>query len=167
MKWLLSVLFLAILIVGNTSSTNGQDPGGVGSRGAPQDKAAPAIKDLSSLVNEIFAPVTDKLNLTQEQQLQIIAIITEAEIRADPLMQSLAAIAQQLSKLTLSEVLDENHLREICDHEAAILSEVIQIRARAKVAIYRLLTTEQRAIVFEEFRMKARLEEHLGSISIY
>jgi hypothetical protein len=167
MKWLLSVLFFAILIVGNTGSTNGQDPRGVGSGGAPQDKAGPAIKDLSSLVNEIFAPVTDKLNLTKEQQFQIIAIITETEIRIDPLLQSLAAIDQQLSKLTFSELLDENNLKEICDQEAAIWSEVIQMRVRAKVAIYRLLTTEQRTIVFEQFRMKNEREGRLGSISIY
>jgi hypothetical protein len=167
MKWLLSVLFLAILIVGNTSSTVGQDPGGASSGGGPQDKGAPAIKDLSSLIREVFAPVTEKLNLTKEQQFQIMAIIIETEVSADPLLQSLTVLDQQLSELTFSEPLDENRVKEICDHEAAILSELIQIKVRAKARMYRLLTTEQRAIVDQQFHMKAQLEGYLGSISIY
>lgn len=45
--WFLSILFLAI-IVANTSST------------IAQDKAEPGVKDFSSLINQIFAPVTNK-----------------------------------------------------------------------------------------------------------
>jgi hypothetical protein len=163
MKSLLSVLFLGILAVGNTSSTVGQDPGA----GGPQDKRGPTVKALSSLVSEIFAPVTEKLNLTQEQQLQIISIIIETEVRADPLLQTLATIDQQLSELSLSEVLDEDRLKGVSEHQGAIMSEVIQMRIRAKAQIYRLLTPEQKAIVAQQFRRRARLDGNLGPITIY
>jgi Spy/CpxP family protein refolding chaperone len=165
MKWLLSVLILGVLIVGNASSTICQDSRSANPGGAPQDKGAPAIKDLRSLIREMFAPVTDKLNLTQEQQFQIIAIILDVQISANPLLQSLDALEQQLSDFMFSEILDENRLQEICDHEAAIMSELLKMKVQAKAQIYRLLTIEQRAIVDQQFHMKAQLEGYLRSIS--
>jgi Spy/CpxP family protein refolding chaperone len=166
MNWLLSVLFLGILIVGNSSSALGQDPRSASPDGGQQDKG-PAIKPFSSLISEVFAPIADKLDLTEEQQVQIMAIIIETQLRAGPLLQSLAVLDQQLSELTFSEVLNENRLKEISDREAAILSEIIQMKIRAKARIYGLLTTEQRAIVAQRFQMKAQREENLGSITIY
>jgi hypothetical protein len=167
MKWLFSVLFFAILIVGNISTVIAQDPRGVDSGGGPQDKGVPVVKSLSSLINEIFAPVTDKLNLTLEQQFQIIAIVAETEVRAGPLLQSLATADQQLSELSFAAVPDESRLKEISDQEATILSELIQMKVRAKAGIYRLLTTEQQAIVAQQFHLKTKPEGNLGSISIY
>jgi len=143
--WFLSILFLAIMVA-NTSST------------IAQEKAEPAVKDFSSLISQVFAPVTDKLNLTQEQQFQIVAIITEVEVRADPLLQSLALADQQLSELSFSGVPDRNRLKELCDQEAQIFSEIMQLKVRAKAEIIRLLTTEQRAIVAQQFNIKLTLK---------
>jgi hypothetical protein len=143
--WFLSILFLALIVV-PTGST------------VAQDKTEPGVKDFSSLINQVFAPVTDKLNLTQEQQFQIVAIITEAEVRADPLVQSLEVADQQLSELSFSGVPDGNRLKEVCDQEAAILSEIMQLKVRAKAEIIRLLTTEQRAIVAKQFNIKLTLK---------
>jgi hypothetical protein len=167
MKSVLSVMFSGILIVGHTSFVIGQDPGINGSDGRSQDKRGPVIKSLNSLISEIFAPVTEKLNLTQEQRLRIVGIIIETEVNADPLLQSLAVFDQQLSELTFSEVLNENRLQEICDYEAAILSELTKLKIRAKARIVGLLTAEQRAILTQQFQMKAQVEGHLGAISIY
>jgi Spy/CpxP family protein refolding chaperone len=125
------------------------------------------VKALSALIDDIFAPVTEKLNLTQEQRLQIIAIIIETEVSADPWLQSLATIDQQLSELPLAEVLDENRMLAICEQQATIMSEVIQMRLRAKARIYRLLTTEQRAIVAQQFRIKRRPNGNWGPTGIY
>ena len=143
--WFLSILFLALIVV-PTGST------------VAQDKTEPGVKDFSSLINQVFAPVTDKLNLTQEQQFQIVAIITEAEVRADPLLQSLAVAAEQLSELSFSGVPDGNRLKELCDQEAAILSEIMQLKVRAKAEIIQLLTTEQRLIVAQQFNIKRTLK---------
>ena len=144
--WFLSILFLAI-VVANISST------------IAQDKAEPGAKDFSSLIDEVFAPVTDKLNLTQQQQFQIVAIITEAEVRADPLFQSSEVADQQLSELSFSGVPDGNRLKELCDQEAQTLSEIIQLSVRAKAKIIRLLTTEQRAIVAQQFNLRPTLKD--------
>jgi hypothetical protein len=158
--------FLAILIVGNASSNFCQDPGGASSGRGSQNRG-PAVKALSSLIDDIFAPVTEKLNLTQEQRLQIIAIIIETEVNADPLLQTLGVIDQQLSELPLAEVLDENRMKEICEQQSVLMSEVIQMRLRAKGRMFRLLTTEQRAIMTEQFRTKERLNGNSGSTRIY
>ena len=144
--WFLSILFLA-MIVANTSST------------IAQDKAEPGVKDFSSLVDQVFAPITGKLNLTQEQQLHIAAIITEAEVRADPLFQSLTVADQRLSELSFFGVSDGNHLKELCDQEAQIVSEIMQLRVLAKAEIIRLLTTEQRAIVAQQFNLRPTLKD--------
>ena len=98
--WFLSSLFV-VIVVANSNST------------IAQDKAEPAVKDFSPLINQVFAPVTDKLNLTQEQQLQIIAVITEAEVRADPLLRSLAVAGQQLNEVPFSGIPDGNRLKEL------------------------------------------------------
>ena len=145
-SWFLSILFLAI-IVANPSST------------VAQTKAEPTVKDFSSLINQVFAPVTDKLNLTQEQQFQIVAIITEAEVMTDPLMRSLAVAEQQLSELSFFGVPEGSRLKELCDQEGAIMSEIIQLKVRAKAEIIRLLTTEQRAIVARQFNIKLTLKD--------
>ena len=139
--WFLSSLFV-VIVVANSNST------------IAQDKAEPAVKDFSPLINQVFAPVTDKLNLTQEQQLQIIAVITEAEVRADPLFQSLTVADQRLSELSFFGVPDGDRLKELCDQEAQIVSEIMQLRVLAKAEIIRLLTTEQRAIVAQHFNIK-------------
>jgi len=144
--WFLSILFLSIFVA-NTSST------------IAQDKAEPAVKDFSSLIDQVFAPITDKLNLTQEQQFQIVAIITEAEVRADPLLQSLAMGEQQLSEFSFFGVPEGNRLKELCDQEAQILSEIMQLKVRTKAEIIRLLTTEQRAIVARQFNIKLTLKD--------
>jgi len=145
MRWSLLVLFLALIVASSSSSI-------------AQDKREPGVKDFSSLINQVFAPVTDKLNLTQEQKFQIVAIITEAEVTADPLLQSLEVADQQLCELSFSGVPDTNRLKELCDQEAAILSALIQLKVRTKAEIIRLLTTEQRAIVAQQFNIKLPLK---------
>jgi len=146
MKWWFSSILFVAIIVANTSST------------IAQDKAEPGVKDFRSLINHVFAPVTDRLNLTQEQQFEIVAIITEAEVRANPLLQAVAVDEQLLSELSFFGVPDSNRLKELCDQEAQILSEIVQLRVRAKAEIIRLLTNEQKAIVAQQFNIRLTLK---------
>jgi len=167
MKWIFSMFFLAIITVGNTRPILAQDQPRAGSDAESLDKAILAAQKLGSLIDEIFAPVTEKLNLTQEQQFQIIAIIIDTDLRAGPLFESLKGFEQMLSELSLSEVPDENRLKEISDQEGAVLSELVRMKVRAKSGIYQLLTMKQRAIVAQQFRLKNQPEGRLGSITIY
>lgn len=132
--------------------------------GSPELKSGElAPGEYSTLINKVFAPITSKLKLTNEQQLQIVAIITETEVRADPWAQSLKLIEQQLSQIALDEPLNEAQLDELSDREAALLSDLIVMRVRAKWNIYRLLTPEQRTLVEREFRLQNQLDTRLGT----
>jgi Spy/CpxP family protein refolding chaperone len=164
MDLFLSIVLAIAFLVTAASSTIAQNsqPGVV----QPNTDTA-ATNEYSSLINEVFAPITDKLKLTNEQQFQIVAIITETEVRADPGVQALGKIEQQLTEIAFNGPLNEARLRELTDEQAALLSEISRMRVRAKSAIYRLLTADQRALVAREFRLQSPLEGHLGSISIY
>src|SRR5215510_15813700 len=71
--------------------------------------------EYSAIINRVFAPITGKLKLTNEQQLQIVAIITETEVRAEPWAQSLKLIDQQLGQIAFDEPLNEAMLQELSD----------------------------------------------------
>jgi len=47
------------------------------------------VQDYSALIKGVFAPITDQLNLTKEQEFRIVAIITGTEVKANSLMQQL------------------------------------------------------------------------------
>jgi Spy/CpxP family protein refolding chaperone len=164
MDLFLSIALTIAFLASTASSTIAQDP--PAGRVPPNTDPAASNK-YSSLINEVFAPITDKLKLTNEQQFQIVAIITETEVRAGPLVQALEQIEQQLTETAFNGPLNEAKLRELTDKQAALLSELIRMRVRAKSNIYRLLTADQRALVARRFRLQSQLEGHLGSISIY
>ena len=128
---------------------------------------ATAPGEYTALVNDVFAPITDKLKMTNEQRLQIFAIIIETEVTAAPWMESLKQTEQQLSQIALSLPLNEAKLLELSDQQAALLSDLTRMRVRAKANIFGVLTPEQRSLVASEFRLPNQLEGHLGSISVY
>jgi Spy/CpxP family protein refolding chaperone len=145
-----SVLALAFLVIAGTSAIaqNSQ-------RERVQPNTVPANNEYNSLINQVFAPITDKLKLTNEQQFQIIAIITETEVRAEPSVHALRRIEQQLTEIAFNGPVNEARLLELTDEQAALLSEMISMRVRAKSAIYHLLTADQRALVAREFHLQA------------
>jgi Spy/CpxP family protein refolding chaperone len=145
------VLAIAFLVTAAPATiAQNREPGRVQANTDPA-----ATNEYSSLINEIFAPITDKLKLTNEQQFQIVAIITETEVKADPWAQSLEQIEQELSEIAFNGPPNEARLRELADEQAALLSVMIQMRVRAKSNIYRLLTADQRALVAREFRFQS------------
>lgn len=164
MKLFLSIMLTTVALFVAAGSTSGQTR-----QAGPTDSnvrtAAPG--QYSLLIKDVFAPVTEKLKLTNEQQLQIIAIIIETEVRAAPWMESLKQTEQQLSQIAFSAPLNEAKLLELSDQQAALLSDLTQMQIRAKANIYGLLTPEQRALLAREFRLPNQLEGHLGSISVY
>lgn len=164
MKPILSIVLTTMVLFVAAGSISGQSR-----QAGPTDStlrpAAPG--EYSSLINEVFAPITDKLKLTNEQRLQIFAIIIETEVTAAPWVESLKQTEQQLSQMALSAPLNEAKLVELSNQQAALLSDLIQMKVRAKANIYGLLTPEQRALVAREFRLPNQLEGHPGSISVY
>ena len=94
----------------------------------------------------MFAPITASLNLTKEQEFQIIAIITSAQVTADPLKQRFDEIDQELVAASYADPFDEERVRVLSEQEASILSQLIALRVFAKAKIYQILTPEQRRI---------------------
>ena len=180
-KWLFLLLFALSLLVGNTGFAVAQDRVDHPSRAARPGTPAPAspdvdeqktpqiaVRDYAALVQEVFAPITDQLNLSKEQEFQIIAIITGAEVKADLLVQQLDGVEQQLTEATLTDSPDEATINRLSAQEAFLLTRMIAMKARAKAGIYLLLTPAQRMLVSQKFRnAKSVSIEDLGGISIY
>jgi hypothetical protein len=160
MRLFLAIGLAIVFALSAAASASGQNrmPGPAESN--TEDKRATLSRNYGSLIAEVFAPITDKLKLSNEQQFEIIAIITETEIRADPWVQSLGQIEIQLSEIAFNWPVNELKLRELTDQQAVLLTEIIQMKVRAKANIYRLLTPQQRALVAQEFRFKSQLEGH-------
>jgi Spy/CpxP family protein refolding chaperone len=121
--------------------------------------------DYAELVDEVFAPITNQLNLTNEQKFRIVSIVTGTIFQADPLMDQLGDLDDQINEVTLAYPLDENRIRRLSTQQAEVMGQIIAIKARARARMYQLLTPPQRALVAEQIRAKAPAEGRLGSIS--
>ncbi len=133
----------------------------------PQQSETQGIpRDFGSLIDELFAPITDKLELTKEQQFRIIAIITETDVKSDPLVRELANTDGQLTAAGFVEM-NEDRIEDLLSQEGMIITRLIEMKFRAKTTIYQLLTPAQRSLVVREFRVNDHVEGSLGGISIY
>lgn len=129
-----------------------------------QQTSRPDERDYSALVREVFAPITDELNLTTEQKFKIVAIITGAVIKADPLMDKLDELDDEISAAAVADSFDETRIRQLSSQEAQLMEQIIAMKARAKAGMYQILTPEQRAVVARQFRRGPTVEGSLGSI---
>ena len=121
-------------------------------------------QDDNDIVHEVFSPITDQLNLTAGQKFRIANIAMDTMLQADPLFQRLDLLDDQLSEAAFTGRLDESQIRQLSEKQAALLSQIIALKARAKMSFYRVLTAEQRAVVADQFRLRSA-EGSLGSIS--
>ena len=161
----LSLLFAVSLLLGSTVVADAQNGAPVRAYGDQQRSSAPS-RDYAALLQEVFAPITDELNLAKEQEFQIIAIITGTEAKADPLLQQLEQVDQRIVEVTLLDSPDEGTINRLSSQEALILTQIIALKTRAKASIYQVLTPEQRTVVSRAFRGKSQLEETLGAIGV-
>jgi len=158
------LLFLASIIA--ASAVSGAAQIRIEVKPAPQQQTAniDAEPEDNDIVNQVFSPITDRLNLTAEQKSRITGIATTTMLLADPLFQQLDELDDQLSAAAFTGRLDESQIRQLSEKQATVLSQIISMKARAKMSFYRLLTAEQRALVAEEYRTRS-IEANLGSIS--
>ena len=132
--------------------------------GAPQQTAKLAAEEDNDLINEIFSPITERLNLSASQKFRIANIVTATIVQAAPLFQQLDDLEDQLSEAAFTGQLEESRIKQVSEKQAAVMSEIVSMKARAKMNIYRQLTVEQRLVVADQFRSRA-VEGGLGSIS--
>jgi hypothetical protein len=119
----------------------------------------------SALVSEVFAPITEQLNLTTQQKLKIAAIVTATMLEADPLMEKLDQLDTQLDEAALAEPFDEARIRELSGRQSELMGQIIAMKTRAKARMYQLLDPEQRAMVTRQFGSQIQKEASLGAIS--
>lgn len=132
--------------------------------GVPQQTTKVDAEQDNDLINEIFSPITERLNLTASQKFRIANIATATMLQAEPLFQELADLDDQLSEAAFTGRLEESTLRQVSEKQAAVMSEIISMKVRAKMSFYRLLTVQQRAVVADQLRSRGA-EGSLGSIS--
>jgi hypothetical protein len=146
-------LFLAVSIIAASAMlTAGQVIIELRPKGSQQPAASNAEQDRDDLVNEVFSPITGALNLTANQKARIATIATATMLKAEPLFQQLDELDDQLSAAAFTGQLDELKIKELSDKQAALLSQIIATKARAKASFSMVLTAEQRAVVAEQFR---------------
>ncbi|MDX6383752.1 MAG: hypothetical protein QOK48_1325 [Blastocatellia bacterium] len=122
-------------------------------------------QDYAALVEEVFAPITNQLNLTNEQKFRIVSIVTGAMFQADPLMNQLDDLDDQINEVTLAYPVDENRIRQLSTPQAEVMGQIIAMKARARARLYQLLTPPQRALVADQLRARTPAEGRLGAIS--
>jgi Spy/CpxP family protein refolding chaperone len=158
-------LFLAVSIIAASAMlTAAQVIIELKPKAAEQPTTSSAEPDPNDLVNEVFSPITGALNLTPNQQFRIATIATATMLQAEPLFQQLDELDGQLSEAAFTGRLDEVQIKQLSERQAALLSQIIAMKARAKIGFNKVLTAEQRAMVAEQFRIRS-IENSLGSIS--
>jgi LTXXQ motif family protein len=166
MKSRYSILFATLFMIGSAMQAAAQQPGQQPPTG---DDIPPALtsRDYDALIREVFAPITEQLNLTREQEFQIVAIITGTEVQADPLEQRVDEIEQLLTQAELSEAPVEADINRLAAEEAQLLTRIIAMKARAKAGIYLSLSPAQRSLLVQKFRTSSGRTENLGGLSTY
>ena len=158
-------LFLAVSIIAASAMlTTAQVIIELKPKAAEQPTTSNTEQDPNDLVNEVFSPITGALNLTPNQQFRIATIATATMLQAEPLFQQLDELDGQLSEAAFTGRLDEVQIKQLSERQAALLSQIIAMKARAKIGFNKVLNAEQRAMVAEQFRIRS-IENSLGSIS--
>jgi Spy/CpxP family protein refolding chaperone len=105
---------------------------------------------------------TDYLDLTDAQQTQIKAIITQEKPVIQPLVQQLAQTHQQLRQLEESGSFDEAKVRAVAAQQSQTMVDLIVEKARAKSAMMQVLSADQKAKLQKlESRREQRMLQHL------
>ncbi len=102
-----------------------------------------------------FARMAKELNLTEDQQKQIKAILESERQKAAPLRKQLAENREQVRKAIEAQPFDESAVRALAAGQNATRVELVVSRARAKSQIFALLTPEQRDLA-KKFRWEGR-----------
>ena len=165
MKIARSLFFVAIIVVTGGVRAAGQGTIRVQPNIDPEAAPPNDDRDYDALIKEVFAPITDELNLTNEQKFKMVAIVTSTVIRADPLMDKLDELDTQIDEAIMADSFDDTRIRQLSVRQGELMGQIIAMKARAKLSMYRLLTPEQRNLFVRQLRAGTQAEGHLGAIS--
>jgi Spy/CpxP family protein refolding chaperone len=163
MKTLFSLIFIGCFLSSGALMAAAQDT----TRQSNQPASTAQGRDYTATLKEVFAPISDQLSLTKEQEFRIIAIITEAEVKLEPLGQELNDVGLQLVDAAMNDTPDEATISLLAAREAQLLTQMISMKVRANAGIYQVLTPNQRTLVSRQFRGTNPLSSGLGAVSIH
>lgn len=106
--------------------------------------------------------MTDYLDLTEAQQVQVKQIMVTERPNVTPLVQQLAQARHQLRQLEESGAFDEAKVRALAAQQTQTMTELIVAKARIKSEIFNVLTPDQKAkaVKFMD-RREARFARHM------
>ncbi len=166
MRNIAAILFVISVFAISSNSTHAQNAVDASPSVQLPDSRGASPEYYTAIINELFGSVGDRLNLTKEQQFQIVAIISGTDILSEPLFSKFDEVDAQLARATISESYDEAKVAELSQQEAILLARLISLKAFAKSRIFKTLTLDQRTLVSQQFRSGSGTE-NLGAISVY
>lgn len=105
---------------------------------------------------------SDYLDLTDAQQAQMKAILTQEKPIIAPMVQQLAQTHQQLRQLEESATFDEAKVRSVAAQQTQTMVDLIVEKARVKSQMMQVLTADQKAKLQKlESRREQRMMQHL------
>ena len=106
--------------------------------------------------------MTEHLQLTDSQQVQIKQVFASQKPVILPLMQQLALNRQQLMTLAQNSTFDEEEVRTVASQQAKLTTELEVAKTHAMSQIFSILTPEQRTQAVDFMNQhQARFAQHL------
>jgi Spy/CpxP family protein refolding chaperone len=133
-----------------------------------QPKAGPGVvsdADYNQLVDQVFAPITEQLNLTNEQKVKIVEIVNDIIVKTDSLYNQLDDLDDQLFDVALAPQTDDAKIRYLADQQGQVMSRIIAMKTMARARMVQILTPAQRAMVAKLLGSRGQPEARLGAIS--
>ena len=152
LKTILAVTFL--MSAGTSFAQDaGYGPGKPGQRGQRGMQSMPAVENMMRAIH--------RLDISDEQQADIRAVMQAMKTELSPIMEETKASHLQLKELIKADVYNEGAVAGLAAKEAVRFAERIVITSRALSEVYGYLTDEQRAELEEmaALRMERRSEK--------
>jgi len=126
---------------------------GPGQRGPRGMQGMPAVENMMRAIR--------RLDISDEQQANIRAVMQEMKTEIKPIMEETKAGHLQLKELVKADEYDENAVAGLAAKEGDLVAERMVITSRALSEVYGYLTDEQRAELEEMAaqRMERRSEK--------
>ncbi len=132
-----------------------------GAQADAQQLSLPDDSGPGRLIDALFSPITDQLNLTQEQRAQIEAIAAPEYARGGALLVRLNRVTAELDEEQSKETFDEDRVRELASQAGQAVAEMTVIKLRVQAKVTALLTPAQRALVGQRLRLSREQGEGL------
>ena len=159
-----SVLFVTAILAANAAGATAQGIIKVHPN-AQEPSEVTDQRDFDELSREVFAPITDELNLSTDQKLKVAGIISITILKAGPLYDQLDDIDEQLASSVFQAATDESRILQLASEEAEVMARIVALKTLAKVRMVQLLTPEQRNLVVRRLGSGRLPDARLGAIS--